>query len=834
MKIAIVLAAAYLICLVSTRMASGAQDAKYFRGASATRPATRWEEAFLTGNGRMGVMMFGNPYDETVVLNHCRLYLPLGSREIVPDLAPFFHEIKASALKAGKDGPAVAHRLMTQQAGAQGLRGTTPTDPFHPAFILRLKMAGNAEEVKNYRMTEGFETGELVVRWTDDRGDWERKIFASRPDNVVVMSIAGPRGGVGCELGMDISHALVKSEISADKEWLTSHCVYVKGKGGYDSAIRVTAEGGKIESGEGKITVAGADRILLIMRVDTWKTPLPGSDAWAYSPKNPEFAKAPKTNLLADIRESLTNLPADYVKLFTPHARAHGELFKRVSLDVGGGEDRKVLTEELLDRAAKTNAFTPALMERMYDACRYLIICSSGDVVPNLQGIWTGTWKPAWSGDWTLDSNLQLEIQSMISANLIEFMESYFRLVESWLPDCRHNAKRVYGCRGVVSNARASNNCLLIHWGEKGWVAEQFIGGLGWMAHFFYDYYLFTGDREFLAKRTVPLLKEIALFYEDLLAGTEDDDGNYRFFISYSPEHGMTANTTFDISVAKAVLTYLIKSCEVLSIEKGNVRKWKAMLDKMPPYLINKGGGLQEWSWPGAGEDYNQRHHSHFLPLYQFCEFDRDRTPALWKASGVAFEHKVQQWLRRAKGSNSNHITHGMANQGQCAARLRRGDVVYEVLSRMATRQYLYPSFMISYWPDLKGFGFDPVGTIPDIVNNSLVFSRDGVVDLLPALPKQWPKGSITGILARGQIQIHKLTWDSPAGRIDLTLTSGIAQTITLRMPLASRITFMKVIEGKATVKELPGRGNCRELALPAEQAVRVEITFKDTMASSP
>ena len=286
--------------------------------------------------------------------------------------------------------------------------------------------------------------------------------------------------------------------------------------------------------------------------------------------------------------------------------------------------------------------------------------------------------------------------------------------------------------------------------------------------------------------------------------------------------------------MAKAVLTYLIKSCETLSIEKDNVRKWKVMLDKMPPYLINKGGGLQEWSWPGAGEDYNQRHHSHFLPLYQFCEFDRDRTPALWKASEVAFEHKVQQWLRRAKGSNSNHITHGMMNQGQCAARLGRGDVVYEVLSRMATRRYLYPSFMISYWPGLKGFGFDSVGTIPDVVNNSLVFSWDGVLDLLPALPSQWPKGSISGVLARGQIRIDRLAWDRPPGRIDLTLTSGIAQTITLRLPPVSRITSVKVIEGKATVKDLPGRPNRRELALPAGQAVRVHITFKNTNTSTP
>lgn len=803
---------------------TGTDSEEYFVGVTATLPAKSWTEAFLSGNGLMGVMMFGEPYNETVVLNHCKLYLPVGSREIVHDLAGSMQGFKTAGLKAGMNGPAVVHKMMLEET-AQNIIGT---DPFHPACMLKLDMLERSANPVNYLMTEDFRTGELAVRWSDEQSEWERSLFVSRTDNVVVMAISGPKGKVGCNLSLGIEHNLVKPEIKTDGEYISAHVAYTEGKGGYDCLIRVISDGGKTGYKESQTFVIGADRILLIMQVQTWRTPLPKdkSEACAFSPKHPDFGPGHKTNHLADMKKKIAKLKADYNSLFKPHSKAHGELFSRVKLDLYGGLGRNTTSEVLLNRATEEDHMPSALMERIYDACRYLTICSTGERPPNLQGIWTGTWTPDWSGDYTLDSNIQLEIQSLMSCGMPEFMESYFKLVESWLPDCRVNAKKFYGCRGIMSNPRASNVCLLLHWGR--WPGEQLISCMGWMAHFFYDYYLFTGDREFLQKRAVPLLRETALFYEDLLEGTEDDNDKYRFYISYSPEHELIANATFDISVAKAVLTYLIKSCEELSIGKEDVRKWKVMLGKMPPYLINEGGGLQEWSWPGAGEDYNHRHHSHFLPLYQFCEFDREISPALWKASEVAFEHKVKNWLRRTKDSNSNHITHGMMNQGQCAARLGRNDIVYEVLSRIATRQYLYPSFMIAYWPGPKGFGFDPVGTIPAIVNNSFVFAWESVLDLIPALPKEWPKGSISGVLTRDRIKINKLEWNRPAGQIDLTMTSGVAQTITVRLPPASQITSVKIIGGKLTKKDLPGKPNCYELVLPAKEISRIEIKFRD------
>ena len=140
---------------------------------------------------------------------------------------------------------------------------------------------------------------------------------------------------------------------------------------------------------------------------------------------------------LEQIAGDVHALPGRYQTLLQSHAKAHGELFKRVTLDLGGGDDRHTPTEELFARAETGKEVPPALMEKIYDAGRYMYLCCSGEAMPNLYGIWTGIWSPAWSGDFTTDANLQCAIAAGLSGNMPEGMQGYFRMIESWLPDCR-------------------------------------------------------------------------------------------------------------------------------------------------------------------------------------------------------------------------------------------------------------------------------------------------------------------------------------------------------------------------------------------------------------
>lgn len=782
-------------------------------------PAKRWEDALISGNGATGIMVFGTPLDETIVVNHEKLWVMNApdTREVVDMRAAMAEARRLAKSHQFEQAERMLHNTFAEanrkRYGPKSLEGNKriQSDKPHPGFHLRLAIAEGGDPA-SYRREMVLDTGEVVVAWEDDRGAWERRAFVSRPHDAVVLQVRRPmEAKLTCTLrlteapgkrGRDIGSVKIEHR---DGE-LYFHSAYGRTGGrpepeGYHALARVVCRGGRAAARDDRIEIADADELLVILRL--------------------EYLDRASAADVGALRKALAALPDSYDALLAPHAKVHGEMFRRVRLDLGGGHGRGRPAEQILADAEKAGP-TPELLELLHAVGRYALISSSGELPPALMGIWGNTWRPPWNGRYTFDSNINLAISAGSQGNMPEAMGSYFGFIESLCPDWATNAQALYGCRGTLSDiAQGWRHGLAMH-GWFGWT-----GGPGWLSTYFYDHYLYTGDREFLRQRVVPLLKQVALFYEDFLKGMEGDDGRYVFYPSISPENRpsrlpaggkamIAPNATSEIAICRRVLTSLVAACRELGIEAEAIPRWEAMLAKLPDYRINEDGALAEWSYPGVGDNYNHRHGSHFFGVYPGIEIGPHSTPELYKAARRALELKV-------KAGMGNKSAHGLMHNAFFAARFRDPAMLWRLMDFYARNRYANRSLVSSHNPNRRIYNLDATLSWPAVLMEMLVHSTPGHLILLPALPAdRLPTGRIEGVKARGQIVVESLAWDIPAARIDLRLSSGREQTVALSGP---RPIGSVTIGGDAGEALPPREGQAGwRLHLPAGEAVQSTI----------
>jgi alpha-L-fucosidase 2 len=789
------------------------------RGFVSSQPARTWEEGLICGNGTIGANVLSRPLDERVIFSHERLFLPMGAPVMPLDQSARLFEIRRLIDKG------LYKQACELQFNLSGQDGFMYPDYYVPAFDLTVRTRAKGE-VRDYARSVDFQTGEVTVRWADDRGAFERRMFVSRAAGVAVLLLTAPKSALDCRLALeprkpsdefnadsDInkrSDEVFKEHVSditstAGDSWLTYSNRFTKAYPGSIHALqsyaRVVAAGGTTEpQDQGTLVVTGADHILLFVDI--------------------RLLYDPDKSVMEEMKQSLEELPADYRLLLDGHAKLHGKLFNRMRLDLGGGADRQRTTEELLEISNYENP-NRALIEKEFDAARYNIISSTGELPPTLQGVWGGTYVPGWASDFTHNGNVPSAIASNLMGNMPELMLAYTSYIESIVPWMEINAKHLFGARGVVLPSRSTthgfNNALNANFAGGMWV-----GGAGWAAHFFYDYYLYTGDREFLANHALPFMERAVVFFEDYLY--EGHDGKLVFSPTQSPENTpgnsnsqASYNATMDVAVARELLHNTIAASRVLGRNEDRIHTWESMLAKMPEYMIDDHGIIKEWLTPRLENRDNHRHCSQLYPLFDGMPKEIAQSPELRAAFRKSIEYKLDKhWKDNQRG----FMSFGLVQLGQAATSLGEGELAYHCLKHLVNRFWL--NNLASMHNHRSLFNMDISGGMPAVIIKMLVASDLGRIQLLPALPAAWPSGRIEGVLCRGAIEISCLQWDG--NQIEVTLRSAKSQTVVLELP--SEISQLSVTDDLAKVGSAD-QSNQRTVALPSGQSVSLVIKLK-------
>jgi len=772
------------------------------RGFLSNRPAANWEEGLICGNGTLGMLAFSHPSEERVIFTHEELFMPMGAPFVPPDQSMHLPEIR-QLIADGKYKEAEA-----LQAEYSGQEGFMYPDFFVPAFDLRITQPGG--EAKDYARTVNFSSSEARIKWSNELGSFERGLFCSRMDKVAVVKLSAEKaGGLNATLQLvpretseefnkdtdiakrsidsfkehfgDIQSRSTEDSLSYSMQCLKSYPGSITGVNGH---ARVITKGGKaVAKEDGSLAIEGADGILLLVDI--------------------ALPREKGTDLFKQLAAKLAKISPDYEALLAGQAKLHGELFNRVKLDLGGSAgDHKKSTEELLDISTWED-INLALLEKQFDAGRHNIISSTGKLPPNLQGIWGGTYVPNWASDFTHNGNVPSAIAANLPGNMPELTPAYTSYIESLLPDLQLNAKHLFGARGVVLPSRTSTNGYNNAY-EKNFAGGMWVAGAGKAARFFYDYYLFTGDKDFLAKHAVPYMEQVALFFEDYLY--EDEKGQYIFSPTQSPENWpagsksqATFNATMDVAVAKEVIGNLIQASRILGINADKLAFWEAMLKKMPPYMLNEDGIIKEWLTPKLGNNDAHRHSSQLYPLYYVMPDEIDQNPKLKEGFRKSVEFKLaEHWKDK---EDRGFMSFGLIQLGQVVSTLGDGELSLLCLRHLVNRFWL--NNLASMHNHRHLFNMDISGGQPALIIQMLVGSDVGEVHLLPALPKEWSTGTLEGVLCRGAIEINRLHWTPD--KVQVEMTSKDAQTIDL---------------------VLPGQDG-RKVELPAGKLIKLELPLK-------
>jgi alpha-L-fucosidase 2 len=713
-------------------------------GFISAKPASRWEESLITGNGTIGALVRGNPGNDVIILSHEKLFMPEYPPTKAPDLKAHLEQIREFTLVGeGKKAAELAGKA-GREAGIENLIWT---DPLVPACQLEVKTENSEPVILQARMVN-YETGEATSAWKTKSGVFHQTIFISRTEGVAIFKINSPdKAKLNFsfrlnqlplpeseeeEFNVDDLISEVKTTIS--KTSMSYATIFKKqwpgSLKGYNVTAKLFPNGGDVRSAKEWVSVRNADEILIIFSIKLFYD-LPVE-------RNPQKIQ----------------VAPDYQKLLSSHTKIHKEMFNRFSLSLGLNDKEIQTSEEFLSGSSPGN-LRNGLVEQLCKAARYELICSSGELPPSLQGIWGGTWRPAWSGDFTLNGNVPSAIACGLNCNFQEVTEAYMNYMLSMFDDFRDNARGLYGAPGIFVPSRTSSSGKTYHY-LTSYPHLFWYAGAAWTSQFFYDYWQYTGDEEFLKKKTIPFMEASADFYEYIL--TKDKDGAYMFLPSYSPEvgplgyHPVAINATMDIAALKQLLRNLTSLVNEGWVKTNKISTWKNILDNLPDYAVDNTGDLKEWIWPDFQNDNRHRHASHLYPLYYEVDPDFDNKPELKKAAITAIENRMK--YRRSK--NGAEMAFGLVQKGLAAAHINDTEHAYECVDWLCN-SYWSPTFTAYHDPG-RIFNADICGGLPAVVTEMIIQSSINEINLLPALPNEWRGGSIKGVRTRGGFVIA-LEW---------------------------------------------------------------------------
>ncbi len=621
------------------------------QGASA-----EWVRALPIGNGRLGAMVFGGVVHERLQLNEDTIWAGGPYDPVNPDAKAALPEVRRLIAEGRYKEAAdlTGQKVMAKPLGQM---------PYETLGDLALTFP-DVPTVAGYRRDLDLDDATAHVSYTADGVRFNRELFASAPDQVIVVRLTADRPGridvrVALQTPLRATVAargdtLILRGRNGDGNATTADGTPIRAALAVQARVRVLADGGAVSPDGDALVVRGANAATLLI-------------AAATSYVNYQDVGGDPERRTSDAIAAAS--AKGFAALRAAHVADYRELFRRVGLDLG----RTAAADRPTDDRIRTfpDGGDPALAALYFQYGRYLLISSSrpGSQPANLQGIWNDSLNPPWGSKYTININTEMNYWPASTTNLAECLDPLVAMVTDLTRTGARTAAEMYGAGGWVTHHntdlwRATAPIDGPSWGI--WPT-----GGAWLTLALWDRYRFTGDRAYLA-RIYPALQGAAEFFLDTLV----EEPTHHWLVtspSLSPENqhpfgaAIVAGPTMDNEILRDLFNAVSRASEILGVDAGLRARWASTRDRLPPLQIGASGQLQEWleDWDMQAPEIHHRHVSHLFGLFPGDAIDMYRTPALAaaarrsleirgdEATGWATAWRINLWARLGEGDHA-------------------------------------------------------------------------------------------------------------------------------------------------------------------------------------